>query len=85
VKYIRFKYNTNKHENFLKLNPKHHVSNDYDMIPQELIIDTMHIHPKLERLLLSKKGISNNEPKIPPCIICNSSIKKKQNAKTCIG
>jgi hypothetical protein len=45
------------------------------MIPQELIIDTMHIHPKLEGLLPSKKGISNNEPKFSPCIICNSSIK----------
>jgi hypothetical protein len=33
----------------LKFNPKHHVSNDYDMIPQELIMDTMHIHSKLER------------------------------------
>jgi hypothetical protein len=28
----------------LKFNPKHHVSNDYDMIPQELIINNMHIH-----------------------------------------
>jgi hypothetical protein len=35
-------------KNLLKFNLKHHVSNDYDMIPQELIIDTMHIHPKLE-------------------------------------
>jgi hypothetical protein len=44
----------------LKFNPKHHVSNDYNTIPQELIINTMHIHPKLEGIfywnsLISKK------------------------------
>jgi hypothetical protein len=33
MQYIRFKYNINKHEKKLKFNPKHHVSNDYDMIP----------------------------------------------------
>jgi len=38
----------------LKFNPKHHVSNDYNMIPQELIIDTMHIHPKLEGIFYWK-------------------------------
>ncbi len=65
----------------LKLNPKHHVSNDYDMIPQELIIDTMHIHLELEGLLLSKKGISNNEPKFSLYTICNSSIKNNKMSK----
>jgi len=44
MQYIIFEYNTKNMKTLLKLNPKHRVSNDYDMIPQELIIDIVHIH-----------------------------------------
>jgi hypothetical protein len=44
IQYIIFEYNTKNMKTLLKLNPKHCVSNDYDMIPQELIIDIVHIH-----------------------------------------
>ncbi len=64
MQYIIFEYNTKNMKTLLKLNPKHHVSNDYDMIPQEFIIDILHIHLELEGYLLSKKGISNNEPNL---------------------
>jgi hypothetical protein len=45
-------------KNILKFNPKHHISNDNNIVLQTLIKNTKHGHPKLEGLLLAKKGIS---------------------------
>jgi hypothetical protein len=49
------------------INPKHHIPNDSDIVPQELVIDIKHVHPKLEGLLLAKVGISNLECKFSIC------------------
>ncbi len=53
------------------------------MIPQELIINTIHIHLELEGLLLSKKNIS--KPKFSLCTICNYSIKNKKMPKLALA
>ncbi len=53
-----------------KFNPKHHIPNYNDIIPQELIIDIKHVHLKLEGLLFAKEGISNIEPKFSICKTC---------------
>jgi hypothetical protein len=79
--FFHHKHNIKNVKILLKPKPKHHVSNDYDTIPQELIMDTMHIHLELEGLLLSKKGISNNEPIFFLCTICNSSMKSNKMPK----
>jgi hypothetical protein len=42
-------------KNIFKFNPKHHIPNDNDIVPQALIKNTKHGHPKLEGLLLAKK------------------------------
>jgi len=50
-------------KNLLKMNPKHHLLNYDKIILKELLLDTIHVHSKLDGLLLAKKGISNIEPK----------------------
>jgi hypothetical protein len=70
-------------KNLLKFNPKDHVSNDYDMIPQKLIINTMHIHLEFEGLLLSKKNIA--ELNFFLCTNCNYSIKNRKMPKLALA
>ncbi len=61
-------------ENILKFNPKHHMPNDNDTIPQEFKIDVKHGCPKLEGLLLAKEGISNIESNISICKTCHAYL-----------
>jgi hypothetical protein len=51
-------------KSILKFNPKHHMPNDSDTIPQGLTKNEKHGHLELEGLLLAKEGISNIESNI---------------------
>jgi hypothetical protein len=42
-------------KSILKFNPKHHIPNDNDTIPQELIKDTKHGASKIARTITCKK------------------------------
>ncbi len=41
------------------MNPKFHFKHDIKFIPKELLNDTKHAHPLLEKLLLSNEWYSN--------------------------
>jgi hypothetical protein len=38
----------------LKFNPRHHWQNKVEIIPEELLNNTKHMHPKLQGLLFAK-------------------------------
>jgi hypothetical protein len=57
------------------------LPNNDGTIPRELIRDTMHIDPKLNCLLLAKKGISNIEPIFFICTHCHIYINNNKMPK----
>jgi hypothetical protein len=58
-----------------KMNPKFYFEYNIEFIPEELLNDTKHVHPKLEGLLLSNQGTSTTEHQFSTCKTCYVSLK----------
>jgi hypothetical protein len=61
------------------INPKHHIPNDSDIVPQELIIDIKHVHPNKYVIKSINMELTNAKHHINIINLHKQMIKCKSN------